>query len=60
MVGQQDALLQVVHFHFLLANASIGLILSKGRLAEIPDASILLIEAGDSNDQIEATQYAGG
>lgn len=59
-MGQQDVLSQVVHFHFLLVNASIVLILSKGRLAEIPDASILLIEAGDSNDLIEATHYAGG
>lgn len=36
------------------------LILSKGRLAEILDASILVVEAGDSNDLIEATHYAGG
>lgn len=36
------------------------LISLKGRLAEIPNASILVIEAGNSNDKIEGTQYAGG
>lgn len=49
----------VLYDYIICGGGTTGCVVA-GRLAEILDASILVVEAGDSNDLIEGTHYAGG
>ncbi|MCJ1466557.1 hypothetical protein MMC07_005177 [Pseudocyphellaria aurata] len=49
-----------VQYDYIICGGGTAGCVVAGRLAEIPNASILVIEAGNSNDKIEGTHYAGG